>query len=58
MVKKNLNQNANYAQVIKDFIESDFVFNKKPINRFQVIKSDDTDTKNKTEKLSNLKKLK
>ena len=57
MVKKNLNQNANYTQVIKDSIESDFVFNKKPINRFQVIKSDDTDTKNKTEKLSNLKKL-
>tara|TARA_B100001057_G_scaffold430580_1_gene457397 strand:- start:42 stop:758 length:717 start_codon:yes stop_codon:yes gene_type:complete len=57
MVKKNLNQNANYTQVIKDSIESDFVFNKKPINRFQVIKSDDTGIKNKTEKLSNLKKL-
>ena len=57
MVKRILNQNANYTQVIKDSIESDFVFNKKPINRFQVIKSDDTDTKNKTEKLSNLKKL-
>ena len=57
MVKKNLNQNANYTQALKDSIESYFVFNKKPINRFQVIKSDDTDTKNKTEKLSNLKKL-
>jgi len=57
MVKKNLNQNVNYTQALKDSIESYFVFNKKPVNRFQVIKSDDTGTKNKTEKLSNLKKL-
>ena len=57
MVKRILNQNANYTQNIKDTIESDFIFSKKPINRFQVVENDDTSSKNKTEKLSNLKKL-
>ena len=57
MVKRILNQNANYTQNIKDTIESDFVFSKRPINRLQVDENDDTNTKNKTEKLSNLKKL-
>ena len=28
MVKKNLNQNVNYTQALKDSIESYFVFNK------------------------------
>ena len=57
MVKRILNQNANYTQNIKDTIESDFIFSKRPINRLQVDENDDTNTKNKTEKLSNLKKL-
>ena len=57
MIKRILNQNANYTQNIKDTIESDFVFSKRPINRLQVDENDDTNTKNKTEKLSNLKKL-
>ena len=57
MIKRILNQNANYTRNIKDTIESDFVFSKRPINRLQVDENDDTNTKNKTEKLSNLKKL-
>jgi len=57
MVKRILNQNANYTQNIKDTIESDFIFSEKPINRFQVVEKDDTSARNKTEKLSNLKKL-
>ena len=57
MIKRILNQNANYTQNIKDTIESDFIFSKRPINRLQVDENDDTNTKNKTEKLSNLKKL-
>ena len=57
MIKRILNQNANYTQNINDTIESDFVFSKRPINRLQVDENDDTNTKNKTEKLSNLKKL-
>jgi len=57
MVKRILNQNANYTQNIKDTIESDFIFSKRPINRLRVDENDDTNTKNKTEKLSNLKKL-
>lgn len=57
MVKKILNQNANYTQNIRDTVENDFVFGKKPINRFRVVENDDIITKKKIEKLSNLKKL-
>ena len=57
MVKKILNQNANYTQNIRDTVENDFVFGKKPINRFMVVENDDISIKKKIEKLSNLKKL-
>ena len=57
MVKRILNQNANYTQNIRDTVENDFVFGKKPINRFMVVENDDISIKKKIEKLSNLKKL-
>ena len=31
MIKKTLNQNAKYAQELLNYVESDFVFNNKPI---------------------------
>ena len=57
MVKNILNQNVNYTRNIRDTVENDFVFGKKPINRFRVDENDDINTKKKIEKLSNLKKL-
>ena len=38
MSKKSLNQNSKYIQKFIDIIEPDFVFNDKPINRFDVDK--------------------
>jgi uracil-DNA glycosylase family 4 len=56
MSKKSLNQNSKYIQKFIDIIEPDFVFNNKPINRFEVdenikINSD----QNKIRQLSKLK---
>ncbi len=53
MIKKILNQNDKYVQKLIDTIESDFVFDKKPINRFKVINNHNH---NKQSKLLNLKK--
>ena len=36
MTKKVLNQKSKYVQEIIDAIEPDFIFNNKPINRFNV----------------------
>ena len=56
MTKKVLNQNDKYVQELIDTIEPDFVFSNKPINRFKVIKNNNTNTnQDKTEKLSKLK---
>ena len=56
MTKKVLNQNSKYVQEIIDAIEPDFVFNSKPINRFNVIKNNDNElVQNKNEQLLKLK---
>ena len=55
MTKKTLNQNAKYVQELLDFIEPDFIFSDKPINRFKIIENDD-DNKNKNESISSLKR--
>ena len=38
MTKKDLNQNAKYAQELKDIIEPDFIFSNTPINRLMILK--------------------
>jgi len=57
MTKKTLNQNAKYVHELIKFIESNFVFNNKPINRFKITKSHFNNANlNKKDKLSDLKK--
>tara|TARA_B100001769_G_scaffold268230_1_gene256463 strand:+ start:615 stop:1334 length:720 start_codon:yes stop_codon:yes gene_type:complete len=57
MTKKTLNQNAKYVHELIEFIESNFVFNNKPINRFKITKSHFNNANlNKKDKLSDLKK--
>ncbi len=53
MAKKTLNQNAKYVQDLIDSVEPDYIFSRKPLNRFKVF--DGNDKVNKREKLSNLK---
>ncbi len=56
MTKRALNQNGKYVQELIDFIEPDFVFASKPVNRFKIIeKNDDNNDQDKTEKLFKLK---
>ena len=56
MTKKALNQNGKYAQEFINTIESDFVFDNKPINRLKIINSDKNDVKeNKSKQLFRLK---
>ena len=56
MTKKVLNQNGKYVQELIDIIEPDFIFSKKPINRFNKIKNINIDIKkNKNEQLLKLK---
>ena len=55
MTKKALNQNAKYVQEFINSIESDFLFNNKPINRFKIVESDkDNSNQDKIEQLSKL----
>ena len=54
MSKKALNQNSKYAQELIDFIEPDFIFSDKPINRLKDLKNDSLEVK--TKKLQELKK--
>ena len=56
MTKKVLKQNGKYVQKLIDIIEPNFIFDNKPINRFNVIRKDNSDVvQNKTEQLLNLK---
>ena len=56
MIKKTLNQNAKYAQELLNYVESDFVFNDKPINRLKIIKKNNNfKNQTKDELLSILK---
>jgi uracil-DNA glycosylase family 4 len=56
-VKKLINQNDKLNEELINTIEADFVFDKKPINRFSVIKKEgDISQRNKQDLLENLKK--
>ncbi len=57
MTKKLLNQNGKYVQELVDFIEPDFIFNNKPVDRFDIIENDIQETKqDKIKQLLELKK--
>ena len=51
MTKKVLNQNAKYVEELINYIEPDFIFSSKPINRIKSI----TENQDKNKKLENLK---
>ena len=57
MTKKSSNQTMSYKQELINSIEPQFIFNKKPLNRFN-LKKIDTDKKNlnKIDKINDLKK--
>ena len=56
MAKNALNQNDIYVQDLEDIIEPDFIFSSKPINRFDVIKTDvNYSNQDKVKQLSKLK---
>ena len=57
MTKKMINQKGKFDDQLIDIIEPNFVFNNKPINRFNIIEnSNDNDQTNKAELLEKLKK--
>ena len=56
MIKKTLNQNAKYVQKLIDSIEPDFIYNNKPLNRFNIQEDiEDNVNQNKNELLLDLK---
>ena len=56
-MKKLINQNDKLNEELINTIEADFVFDKKPINRFSAIKKEsDINQRNKQDLLENLKK--
>ena len=54
MTKRTLNQNDKYVHELIDFIEPDFVFTNKPVNRFKITLDNDNNH-SKSERLSKLK---
>ena len=50
MTKRALNQNGKYVQDLIDTVEPDFVFNNKPINRFQLISNNENSVKQDKQK--------
>jgi len=57
MTKKVINQKGKFDEELINTIEPNFVFKDKPINRFNIIEnSNDSNQKNKTELLEELKK--
>ena len=57
MVKKFLDQSMSYREEVLNSIEPNFVFNKKPINRFKINKtSDENKISDKITKINELKK--
>ena len=58
MTKKLLDQNMSYREELLDSIEPNFLFSKKPINRFKIPKSSSTNRNiDKHNEISELKKL-
>ena len=57
MTKKTLNQNPKYIKELINYIDTGFVFNDKPINRFNFIKKKENNSnRDKIQELSDLKK--
>ncbi len=56
MSKKDLNQNTKYEQELIKSLEPDFIFNNKPLNRFNI--SNKKDIQNLSDKAESLSKLK
>ena len=57
MTKKMINQKGKFDEQLINTIEPNFIFNNKPINRFNIVKnSGDNNQTNKTELLQELKK--
>tara|TARA_B100001093_G_scaffold4781_1_gene4915 strand:- start:890 stop:1612 length:723 start_codon:yes stop_codon:yes gene_type:complete len=50
MTKRALNQNGKYVQDLIDTVEPDFIFNNKPINRFQLISNNENSIKQDKQK--------
>ncbi len=58
MTKKSLDQNMSYKEVLFNSIEANFIFNKKPINRFKIQKIQrERNNLDKITQISELKKL-
>ena len=56
MTKNGLNQNGKYVQELIDTIEPDFVYSKKPNNRFNLIETKKNNSnQDKPKQLSKLK---
>ncbi len=55
MIKKTLNQNANYVRKLINLIEPNFVFSNTPINRFRLKNNNISTNFNKTKLLFDLK---
>tara|TARA_B100000963_G_scaffold361997_1_gene401826 strand:- start:663 stop:1388 length:726 start_codon:yes stop_codon:yes gene_type:complete len=58
MTKKGLNQNAKYVQEFTDIIEPNFIFENKPLNRFEIVKNSGKNTDQNLEKKTKLEELK
>ena len=56
MTKKVLNQNGKYVQKFIDFIEPNFIFDSKPINRFNIMGNENGIINEKKVQLLNLRK--
>ncbi len=58
MTKKSLDQNMSYKEELLNSIEPNFIFSKKPLNRFKTKKNNnDNDNLNKKDQINQLKKL-
>ena len=58
MTKKSSNQNMSYREELINSIEPNFIFNKKPINRFKIKKTDiNNNNQGKSDEIQELKKL-
>ena len=58
MIKKLLDQNMSYREELSNSIESNFIFSKKPINRFKIYRVNKTNNNlNKINEIEELKKL-
>ena len=57
MTKRTLNQNSKFANELLNYIEPDFIFNNKPINRLKASEINNFNSNpNKVENLLTLKK--